>query len=41
MPKKLIMMTIKKSKRNSRCVDCMAIKLFFDKIKHKSEDSCG
>ena len=35
------MMTIKKTKRNSRCVDYMAIKLLFDKIKHKSEDYCG
>ena len=41
MSKKLIMMTIKKTKRNSRCVDYMAIKLLFDKMKHKSEDYCG
>ena len=35
-PKKLIMAN-KEIKENSRCADCMAIKSFFYKIKHKSE----
>ena len=35
-PKKLIMAN-KEIKGNSRCADCMTIKSFFDKIKHKSE----
>ena len=30
-------MANKEIKGNSRCADCMTIKSFFDKIKHKSE----
>ena len=30
-------MTNKKIKGKSSCADCMAIKSFFDKMKHKSE----
>ena len=36
-PKELIMMTNKEIKGKSRCADCIANKLFSDKIKHKSE----
>ena len=35
-PKKLVMMTNKVIKGTSKCADCMAIKSFSDKLKHKS-----
>ena len=35
-PKNLVMMTNKTPKGKSRCADCMANKLFSDRIKHKS-----
>ena len=35
--KKLVMMTNKEIKGKSRCADCMAIKSFSYKLKHKSE----
>ena len=37
MSKKLVMIANKKLKGKSRCADCMAIKWFFDKIKHRGE----
>ena len=36
-PKKLVTMTNINIKGISRCADCLAIKLFFDKIKGKYE----
>ena len=36
-PKELIMKTNQKHKGKSRCFDCMANKLFSDKIKHKNK----
>ena len=36
-PKELIVMTNKEIKGKSRCADCMANKLFSDKIKRKSK----
>ena len=33
--KKLVMLTNKKVKGKSRCIDCMAIRSFFDEIKDK------
>ena len=36
-PRELIMIANKKIEGKSRCADCMANKLFSDKIKHKSE----
>ena len=35
--KKLAMQTNKKVKGKSRCIDCMAIRSFFDEIKDKYE----
>ena len=36
-PKNLVMMTNKVIKGTSKCADCMAIKSFSDKLKHKSQ----